>query len=313
MLEEYAIVPDVFDPAAYSNAAFIEMCLPHLKEPLLQEAVVRDLCDGGWSRFCMANSGGLHRLCKEIVRKLAQNNRLCRFPRQSGTDPSSPSDWCQEGLSTSTVDSLAGIIAGHNTKQNFAQSREVASIEKLTGTPWWQNRSPSVTVDRKTVEYLRVLHRVLLQANSLMFIDPNLDPSSHNYREFIQLLAPLSGRAVKPRIEIHRSLCKGDGPARTFPTETEWKAAYAPLSNSLAAQNLGADVFFWDDFHERYLIADVIGISVPAGFDVTGRLNDYSTWGRLGREDKDKIQRLFDPAARQPRWRFSTGVVVNGN
>jgi hypothetical protein len=312
MLEEYAIVPDVFDPAAYSNAAFIEMCLPHLKEPLLQEAVVRDLCDGGWSQFCMANSGSLHRLCKEIVKKLAQNNRLRRFPRHNGTDPATPSDWCREGLGTSAVDQLAGIIVGHNTKQNFTQS-EVASIEKLTGTPWWQNRSPSVTVDRKTGEYLRVLHRVLLQANSLMFIDPNLDPSSHNYREFIQLLAPLAERVIRPRIEIHRSFCKGDGPARTFPTEADWKVAYASLSTSLEAQNLAADVFFWDDFHERYLIADVIGISVPAGFDVTGKLNDCSTWGRLGREDKDKIQRLFDPAARQPKWHFSIGVVANGN
>ncbi|CAL8481186.1 hypothetical protein [Caballeronia sp. S22] len=308
MLEEYAIVPDVFDPAAYANAAFIEMCLPHLKEPLLQEALVRDLCDGGWSRFCMANSGSLHRLCKEIVKKLAQSNRLCRFPHHIATDPATASDWCLEGLGTSAVDALTGIIAGHTTKQNFAQN-EVASIEKLTGTPWWQSRSPSATVDRKTAEYLRVLRRVLLQANSLMFTDPNLDPSSHNYRKFIQLLAPLAGRAVKPRIEIHRSFCKGDGPARTFPTEADWKAAYSSLSISLAAQNLAADVFFWDDFHERYLIADVIGISVPAGFDVTAKPNEWSTWGRLGRDDKDSIQRLFDPAARAAslKWRFTIG------
>jgi hypothetical protein len=308
MLEEYVIVPDVFDPAAYSNAAFIEMCLPHLKEPLLQEAVVRDLSDGGWSQFCMANSGSLHRLCKEIVKKLAQNNRLRRFPSHIGTHPTSPSEWCQEGLSTSATDALTGIIAGHSTKQSFAQS-EVASIEKLTGTQWWQSRSPSATVDRKTAEYLRVLRRVLLQANSLMFIDPNLDPGSHNYREFNQLLAPLAGRLVKPRIEIHRSFCKGDGPARTFPTEANWKEAFASLSNSLAAQNLAADVFFWEDFHERYLITDVIGISVPAGFDVTAKPNEWSTWGRLGRDDKDTIQRLFDPAARAAslKWHFTIG------
>lgn len=312
MLEEYAIVPDVFDPAAYSNTAFIEMCLPHLKEPLLQEALVRDLCGGGWSQFCMANSGSLHRLCKEIIRKLAQNNRLRRFPQHNGTTPSSAFEWCQEGINTSAADALTGIIAGHNTKQDFAQ-KEVASIEKLTGTPWWQCRSPSVTVDRKTAEYLRVLHLVLMQSNSLMFIDPNLDPSSNNYREFIQLFAPLARRAIKPRIEIHRSFCKGDGPARTYPDEAAWRAAYASFSNSLALHNLTAEVFFWDDFHDRYLIADVIGISAPAGFDVTAKMNDLSTWGRLGREDKDTVQRLFDPAARKPRSSFSIGVVSNGS
>jgi hypothetical protein len=307
MLEEYAITPDVFDPAAYSNAAFIDMCLPHLKEPLLQEALVRDLCDGGWSQFCMTNSGNMHRLCKEIVKKLSMNNRLRRYPKHGTTNPVTPIDWCHEGVVSSTLDQLTGIIASHNTKQNFAQL-EVSSIEKLTGTTWWQKRSPSVTVDRKSVEYLRVLHRVLSQANSLMFIDPNLDPSNHNYREFIQLLGPLSERTVKPKVEIHRSLCKGDGPARTFPTELDWKAAFCSLSEALLNKKLSAEVFLWDDFHERYLIADVIGISVPAGFDVTAKLNDYSTWGRLGRDDKEKIQRLFDPAVRQPKWRFSIGV-----
>jgi hypothetical protein len=307
MLEEHAITPDVFDSAAYSNAAFIEMCLPHLKGPLLHEALVRDLCDGGWSQYCMTNSGNMHRLCKEIVKKLSMNNRLRRYPKHGTSNPISPIDWCHEGVVTSTLDQLTGIIASHNTKQNFAQL-EVCSIEKLTGTTWWQNRSPSVTVDRKSVEYLRVLNRVLLQANSLMFIDPNLDPSNHNYREFIQLLFPLAERTVKPKIEIHRSLCKGDGPARTFPTEFDWKAAFGSLSAALLDRNLSAEVFLWDDFHERYLIADVIGISAPAGFDVTTKLNDYSTWGRLGRDDKEKIQRLFDPAVRQPKWRFSIGV-----
>ena len=308
MLDEYAIVPDVFDGAAYSNPALIDAYLPFLKEPLLQEALVRDLRDGGWSQYCMANSAGLHRLCKEIIKKLVQNNRLRRFPRHNGTDPVSAADWCQEGLGTAAAETLTGIISAHNTKQGFTQG-EVASIEKLTGTTWWQNRSPSITVDRKTAEYLRVLHRVLLQANSLMFIDPNLDPSSPNYRAFNQLLAPLTARTNKPQIEIHRSFCKGDGPARTFPTEADWKAAFAQLGGILASWGLTAEIFFWIDFHERYLITDVIGISVPAGFDVTAKPDEWTTWGRLGRDDKDKIQRMFDPAVRSGslKWRFTIG------
>lgn len=297
MLDEYVLVPDIFDPAAYSNPAFIEMCLPHLKEPLLQEALVRDLRDGGWSRFCWEHSGNLHRLCKEILRKLQSNNRLRRFPPQHAATPTLPHEWCQESLSAHGIEPLTGIIAAHATKQQFAQG-EVASIEKLTGTTWWQYRSPSVTVDRKTDGYLKVLNRALMQANSLMFIDPNLDPSSYNYREFHRLLTPLASRAVKPRIEIHRSLCRGDGRDRTFPTLAEWKASFTSLGNTLQSLNLTMEVFLWDDFHERYLITDIIGVSVPAGFDITGKSDDWSTWGRLGREDKDTIQRLFDPAAR---------------
>jgi hypothetical protein len=122
-----------------------------------------------------------------------------------------------------------------------------------------------------------------------MFIDPNLDPSSHNYQHFHQILAPVNQRAVKPRIEIHRSLCRGDGPERTFPSEADWKASFAALGTRLGALGVNAEVFIWDDFHERYLITELVGISVPAGFDVTGKANDWSTWGRLGRGDKDKI------------------------
>lgn len=308
MLEEYALIPDIFDRAAYSDPAFIEMCLPHLKEPLLQEAIVRDLCDGGWSAFCFQNAGSLHRLCKEIVKKLRANNRLCRFPQQQVNTPVSHLDWCQEALAGHRVAPLSGIIGADRTKQQ-CQDPQVCCIEKLTGAPWWQARSPSVTVDRKTAHYLAVLQRVLQHANSLMFIDPNLDPNSQNYREFHQLLVPLAKRAIQPQIEIHRSFCKGDGSARTFPNEASWKAAFAALAGTVNSLGLTAEVFFWDDFHERYLIADVIGISVPAGFDITTKPDDFSTWGRLGRDDKEKIQRMFDPAARPNslKWRFSMG------
>lgn len=308
MLDEYALIPDIFDPAAYTNGVLADAYLTFLKEPLFQEAIVRDLHDGAWSQYCLTNAGGLHRLTKEIVRKLALSNRLRLFPTQTASTPVRAQDWCVESLRSHASSALTGIVAAHATKQSCGEP-EVASIEKLTGTIWWQKRSPSVTVDRKTAEYLRVLHLVLLQANSLMFIDPNLDPSSHSYREFHQLLAAIPQRAIKPKIEIHRSFCKGDGAARTFPTEAGWKVSFATLDTALKKCGQDAEVFFWDDFHERYLITDIVGVSVPAGFDVTGKQNDFSTWGRLGREDRDKIQRLFDPAARPQslKWRFQIG------
>lgn len=297
MLDEYALIPDIFDPAAYSNPAFIEMCLPHLKEPLFQEAVVRDLFDGAWSQYCLQHNGSLHRLTKEIVRKLLINNRLSRLPAQRVVLPANGGEWCDESIKGHSASPLSGIIAAFATKQGFPQ-HEVASIEKLTSTQWWQRRSSSVTIDRKTAEYLKVLNRILKQANSLMFIDPNLDPSSNSYRDFHLLLAPLSQRNPLPKIEIHRSFCRGDGKSRTFPTEGEWKEDFSIIQPYLRSYGLSVDVFFWDDFHDRYLITDVIGMTVPAGFDITGRLDDLTTWSRLGREDKDSFQRRFDPAAR---------------
>lgn len=39
-----------------------------------------------------------------------------------------------------------------------------------------------------TADYLRVLQLTLFHANSLMFIDPHLDPSKPSYHDFVQLL-----------------------------------------------------------------------------------------------------------------------------
>lgn len=307
MLDEYVLVPDIFDPAAYSNAAFIEMCLPHLKEPLLQEALVRDLCAGGWSRYCMQNSGNLNHLCKEIVRKLDKGNRLRKLPRAGAAPPSVALDWCKEGISSANIEPLSGIISAQATKQSvlFNANQQVASIEKLTASNWWQARSPSATLDRKTISYLSVLQRILAQANSLMFIDPYLDPFAPGYREFHQLLAPLAQRNPKPAIELHRTFSKGHEQA-PLPTEAFWKQRFAGLGAQLVAIGLSAEVFIWSEFHDRHLIADVIGITASAGFDVTNRPDDMTTWSRMGRNSKDAVQRQFDPANR-PIWRFSIG------
>lgn len=305
MLDEYVLVPDIFDPTAYSNAALIDAYLPFLREPILQEALVRDLADGGWRKYCLDNAGNLHRLNRELIRKLVQGNRLRRFPRQAQHEPVSTTDWCNEALGTNAVDALTGIIVSHGTKQAFNQN-EVASIERLTATPWWQGRSPTVSVDRKTVDYLRILGRVLPQANSFMFIDPYLDPSSQGYGQLHQLLTPLASRDPKPKIELHRSFNKGL-PQHVTPDETYWRQAFSRLGLQLKAGGLVAEVFIWSEFHDRFIISDVIGINASAGFDVTNRPNDLAVWSRLGRGDKDAIQRRFDPASSPPRWRFLIG------
>jgi hypothetical protein len=67
------------------------------------------------------------------------------------------------------------------------------------------------------------------------------------------------------------------------------------LTGPLTLANLSVQVFVWDDFHDRYLISNIVGISVPNGFDTTTAHNAKTTWTRLGRVDRDDVQREFDP------------------
>jgi hypothetical protein len=41
----------------------------------------------------------------------------------------------------------------------------------------------------------------------------------------------------------------------------EWKASFAEFADVLRNLGLSAEVFFWDDFHERYLITDIVGVA----------------------------------------------------
>jgi predicted deacylase len=148
-----------------------------------------------------------------------------------------------------------------------------------------------------------------------MLIDPYLDPSEHNYKEFHRLLAPFANRGLKPHIEFHRSFCRGSGRNRSFPSLPEWQAAFRSLDTLLEQSGLSAEVFCWQDFHDRHLIADIIGIHAGAGFDVTVQAQDMTTWSCLSRGDRDVIQRQYDPATRPDdlKHRFIIGVATTGD
>lgn len=314
MIDEYVLIPDVFDAASYSHREYIDMCLPHLKDALYNEALVRDLCGGSWSNWCSTPERiqSSHRLAKELLRKLKARNRLRAFPKQSQSSPQDSRQWCEDALRSHRVAPLSGIIASDQTKRGFTTEPLVASIEKLSSCAWWQARSCSAILERKTESYLSALSRVLACSNSLMFIDPNLEPSN-NYSEFFRLLEPLKDRIPAPQVELHRSHCLGDGPRRKVPRDAEegrklFVPLFAPLDRELKRFGLNVGVFFWQDFHARYLISDLIGIVAEAGFDTT-RDAQKTTWARLSSGDRDSIQREFDPDVR-PRdlkFRFDIG------
>ena len=71
------------------------------------------------------------------------------------------------------------------------------------------------------------------------------------------------------------------------------------LGETLRAAGLSAEVFVWDRFHDRYLISNIIGISLPNGFDTTAARKSVTRWTRLGRDDRDGVRREFNRAGRR--------------
>ncbi len=302
LLADYAITPDVFDIASYSNEEVCGLHVQTLKEVLLVEGLVRDLRDGEWRGLFSADTRAWHRRAKEFVRKMAIQGRLVGSGPALEGSPDDDRGWCAEALGTHGANPFTGgIVVTESVKTAYGEEPLVARIDRLTSAPWWAARSPSVRLARNLAEYQTHLDPVLRCANSIMFIDPHLDPARHGYRELGNLLANAGRRIPPPAIEIHRVCYEGSGPGRQFPMREDPAYFEQRFRTSLETPSRDAgvsiEVFIWDDFHDRFLISNLVGISVPNGFDTTTDPNAITRWTRLGRSDRDDVQREFDPAS----------------
>jgi hypothetical protein len=297
LLTEYALIPDIFDSTSYTNDEVGDIRLQYLKEVLLAEGLVRNLRDGNWFKLFANNGRPWHRRGKELLNKLERQNRLRRCNPSIPREPSTDCEWCDEALASHEISPLSGIVTTRAVADldPYCKNSNVASIDHLPITPWWANRSPSVRLHRTIAEYRQHLELVLSCANSLMFIDPHIDPTLDRYRDFISLLLATAGRDPAPLIEIHRVCYIDKGRDRNIIREQEWRDCFScEWSSVLETRRLSVEVFIWDDFHDRHLISDIMGIELSNGFDTSKKANDMTTWGRLGRKDRDDIQREFD-------------------
>ncbi|MEB3146833.1 MAG: hypothetical protein VKL02_11960 [Cylindrospermopsis raciborskii 1523720] len=298
MLVEYALIPDIFDANCYDYPELCSLRIEYIKDVLLEEALVRDLRNGDWCKYfqtCFKKNGdSWPQRSKEIIKKLIKQNRLRRVPAIQETVPSNYLEWCHEAIISHEQEPLNGVITTQSVATAVSQPDLVVSIDKLSSAIWWQNRSPSIRLYRTTNDYLHHLQLVFCHANSIMFIDPYIDPVNDGYTEFNKLLTAIKKNDLPPVIEIH--LCHL---AKSI-TKTEYETDFRnKLSNVIKKAGLTVEVFIWNHFHDRYLISNLIGINLPHGFGISDpdTPNPITTWTRLGRKDRDDIQREFDPAS----------------
>ena len=298
LLADYTITPDVFDIDSYSNE---EVCRLHLREissVMRTEGVVRDLHAGEWRALLKGEKRRWQRLGKELVKKLETQGRLISSRSESPAVPIDDIAWCEEALASHARLTLTGgIIVTGPIKDKYQAKALVAPVDRLDGAAWWNSRSPAIRLQRKLAEYRRQLDLVLRCANSIQFIDPYLHPAKERYQDFADLLSGAGSRTPAPHVEIHRVCYEGSGQQRRVLDFDQLEDDFRQtLGERLQATGLQAKVFVWDDFHDRYLISNLIGILLPNGFD-TSCGKDLTTWTRIGPRERDDVQREFDPAS----------------
>ena len=184
---------------------------------------------------------------------------------------------------------LAGVVVTSDPANKFNNVGLVSAIGNLRNANWWRQRSPSVRLSRTLADYQEHLRLVLRCANSIMFIDPHLDPTQPRYSHFVNLLLAMQGRSPRPLIEIHRVCYVGSGPNRQIIPQAELEQWFEQkLIDPLRDAGLEAQIFVWDDFHDRYLISCYIPHYLAQDRPFRLRLFDFDWIPRLPRPFKYK-------------------------
>ncbi len=308
LLNEYALTPDVFDGASYSSDDLAQIHFERLREILMEEAVVRNLRNGQWAQLFVSSDRAWYPRFKELLKKLGSQRRLRLFSSAKPDAPVSDKAWCEEALGTHAMEALHGIISTRHVAAAFSGQTVLASVDQLPKAAWWPDRGSSVRLARTFDAYKLNLALLMRCANSIMFIDPHLDPAERRYHDVLQLLLVLAGRNPMPLVQIHRVGHFDGADKRNALPEAEWKSRFMVWAKALQQIGIPLEVFIWDHFHDRYMITNLLGISVPYGFDTTRDVNNQlTTWTRLSRTDRDDVLREFEPNAQrhQLHCRFS--------
>ncbi|MDE2723104.1 MAG: hypothetical protein OXI59_06980 [Gemmatimonadota bacterium] len=299
LFSEYAVTPDVFNESCYDSPALCDTYLRQLQQVFFTEGLVRDLRNGEWQAFFSTHARPWHARIKHILKNLTVKGRLVPGDPALNHTPQTDREWCNEALASHQTTPLNGIIVSDAIERTYRKNQLVESVSRLSQSTcaWWDPTNSSLRLNRTIQDYKDALKLILRHAKSIMFIDPYIDPSQRNYADFIQLLEAIDNRpsqSPRPLVEIHRKSLRVSGKNASLwdqqDMENTFRNEFGPV---LSQSNLKAEVFIWDDFHDRYLISNLGGILVPYGFDTSSKPDDLTTWSRLGRSDRDDVQREF--------------------
>ncbi len=271
----------------------------------MDSGLVRDLRNGEWSELLSHPDCHLSPRAKQFLMMLKKERRLLTYPAILDESIVTGADWCREALASNKCSRLTGIMTTEQVAEHFKSESLVALINKIVAgkVEWWQPLKGNIEVKRDIRSYLLHLKPILRYANSLLFVDPYLDPSTRKgYAKFPQIIAELTKRERLPSmVQIHRQ-GEYDKDNNRRLTISEWEARFNDvLLPIISRTKLKIDVFIWNDcFHDRYLLSDLAGIQMSNGFDEKNPKQsiEITTWSRLDKKLTEDRYRMYDPAYR---------------
>ncbi|HRH40157.1 MAG TPA: hypothetical protein PKY82_00840 [Pyrinomonadaceae bacterium] len=306
MLYEFGITPDTFDHPNYRTHRQNEVSIIQLLRGVIENGLIADLHKGRWLEDVFNSrvsslSPGLKDKIESCLKILNDRHRLVRHPK-CPNNPACDADWFNLLLESDNKINFYEVITGDDffLQNDFSDDRFTV-LSEILDSVLWLDRRRTLDLERTETKYREVFTSVLRHAKTLDIVDPYINPVDERWTKTISLLSDLMGKRhserLVGRIRIHTNedqISNSDIDTSPDFHIAQWKSFLEELN---AKDKHGFEIIYWrvknrgEQFHDRHIITNQCGISVPNGLDLPNRVNPGTTDISLLDEDV-RLKRL---------------------
>lgn len=301
LLEQTVLLPCVF---AVEYDTIPNINLYHLKKILFDYCIVCDTPDFSCAKMVLeyAKSGNTrtHQHAKEVIEKLRKQGRLLPLVYVSKTRPTKADCFLDKIAllqGSKDCDVFSNCLIPKCTKTGMtANNANIHDMALLHKSNWLNKERNSVRLDRSIDHFTIALQLLLESSKSVNFIDPYLDPSRHDYKEFYKIFSICNNNPNCSEINIHRVCYTDSGTQREVKDKAYWESVFRKDLQKYNTNNK-ASVYIWPDFHDRYILTNLMGFSLPYGISTTkdsSELTGKTIWTKLSFNDNINLQMVFN-------------------
>lgn len=311
MLYEFAMTPDLFDASLAKTDGSAGTILVELLRGIAENGLLANLHKDRWLRHVTEKRmtslpPALRDKVFACFSVLHDRHRLVRHPKCIAGDPDSDEEWLTLAFESHDRIPFHAIILSQLLIDSCGRACDalVEFLGSLDSAQWNARRKRTLSLTKSNADYRSALSALLRHARSLALIDPWLNSQESRYFDTVAICANVLGQRgyerLRGRIDIHVEAGKQKPYGRTVPDHfAAWEQRLRPLITSNGHR---FRVFLWESLpgsetmHDRFILTDQCGISVPAGLDCRSHSHANSTdWSLLDEDVRQRRWNEYDP------------------
>jgi hypothetical protein len=312
LLYEFAFTPEVFSSAVVADAMSATM-LKEVLRGIQLNGVIANLHKSSWLKHVQEQrvpslSPVVRDQVIRLLNLLEDRNRIVRHPKRVAGPPHTEDEWLALAIESHRRTAMLEIMGSSDVCARCTEGAvPVFPLQDVLDSQPWSSRRNTRTLRKNMSEFKQALRPVLRYARAVKLIDPYLSPHATRFTNTIELVLRVTGdrrhgQQMDARIDIHA----GDpNHVRDEHRETAEQrlAAWKRTLQGIGVAPHRVRVFLWktydggENMHDRFILTDQIGISVPGGLDCRTGAANTTTWSRLDFDDQQFWAARFDAAA----------------